>query len=384
MDNYNLSNLPLSGDCANSGEHDPWLTDEENRRATFSGRSTTVSTPEQAELQQPSLSYEEQLSEQKTLTDFDISLLPSFHDRAIFDEPDDPFALLAAYRPLTLDDRSQHPSVIELGLGSGFLEGFTAEDLTDLAAEDLSDVVLAELEGDDVLKLPEQFQGESDTAGIIIPQSTNPDTDTDKRSGKRRAPESRNLVIGNLPESVIKESSRRSGSLDSGIPLNLIQPDIIGPSYSRLQQPVKSPPQKRAKSDSKQAVSPPPRVIAKVKPSKRHVGSVDEWLLRTDSKEKPFMCGCPGCGRMFRSSRALRSHTFEHTGVSEHRCTYPECGPEAYFRDNKALRRHFCRVHNLLKPPNCPHCCRAFASQTMLNAHFKNDHLIVGDNIPPT
>ena len=73
-------------------------------------------------------------------------------------------------------------------------------------------------------------------------------------------------------------ASAPSVMVDSGIPLNLIQPDIIWPSYSRLQQPVKSPSQKRAKSDSKQAVSPPPRVIAKVKPSKRHVGSVDEWL----------------------------------------------------------------------------------------------------------
>ena len=32
-----------------SGEHHSWLTDEENSRATFSGRSANVSTSEQVE-----------------------------------------------------------------------------------------------------------------------------------------------------------------------------------------------------------------------------------------------------------------------------------------------------------------------------------------------
>ena len=48
MDNYDLSNLPLLGHCEDAGGRHPWLTDEENRQATFSRRSVTVTTFEQA------------------------------------------------------------------------------------------------------------------------------------------------------------------------------------------------------------------------------------------------------------------------------------------------------------------------------------------------
>ena len=42
MDNYDLSNLPLLGHCEDAGGRHPWLTDEENRQATFSRRSETL------------------------------------------------------------------------------------------------------------------------------------------------------------------------------------------------------------------------------------------------------------------------------------------------------------------------------------------------------
>ena len=129
MDNYDLSNLPLLGHCADSRENHPWLTDQENRRATFSRRSTTITTPEQAERQQPPSTGDEQITEQeqRVLADFDISFSldivdPSVLDEPVVGEPEDPFAALAAYRPLTFDDNSQNYAV-ELGLG--LLEGFT-------------------------------------------------------------------------------------------------------------------------------------------------------------------------------------------------------------------------------------------------------------------
>ena len=143
MDNYNLSNLPLSGHCADSGEHHPLLTDEENRRATFSGRSATVSRSEQVEQQQLPSIGDEQIPEQRVLVNFDISSASTIPNARVItvDESEDPFAALAAYAAraayqlLTFND--------------------------------------------------------------------------DKRSGKRRAPEPRNVVIGDLPESVINESSSR-------------------------------------------------------------------------------------------------------------------------------------------------------------------------------
>ena len=77
MDSYNLSNLPPFSGFADSGEYNPCLTDEQNIRVTFSGRSATVSTSEQAERQQLLSSGGEQISEQKPLAEFDISLSPN-------------------------------------------------------------------------------------------------------------------------------------------------------------------------------------------------------------------------------------------------------------------------------------------------------------------
>ena len=73
MDNHDLSNLPLSGHSADSGEHHPLLTDEENRRATFSGQSAIVSSSEQVEQQQLTSTGDEQIPEQRVLANFDIS-----------------------------------------------------------------------------------------------------------------------------------------------------------------------------------------------------------------------------------------------------------------------------------------------------------------------
>ena len=220
MDSYDLSNLPLLSHCADSGEHHPWFTDEENRLETFSRRSVTVTTSEQAERQQILSIGDEQIPQQKALADFGISSPLSIFDPLIVNEPEDPFVALAAYRPLTFDDDPQRPFDSELGLGFGLLKGFTAEDITDLADEDLSDIVLAE-EGNNILELPvqpeqqeqpEQPQGESEKC-IIVPESANPDTVPGKRSRKRRAFQPKDVVTGDIPEFVIKKSLCRSGRL---------------------------------------------------------------------------------------------------------------------------------------------------------------------------
>ena len=154
MNNYDLTNSHQSvGQSADAGERRPMLTNEQNRRATFSRRSTTVSTPEQAEQQLPSTG-DEQIPEQSVLADFDISFSLDIIDPLTVDEPEDPFGALATYRPVTFDDNSKNQALCELGLGSGLLEGFTVEDLTDVKAEP---------EGNDFLEQPEQSQDESDT-----------------------------------------------------------------------------------------------------------------------------------------------------------------------------------------------------------------------------
>ena len=102
MDNYDLSNLLLLSHCADSREHHSWLTDEENRRATFSGRSATVSTSEQVQRQQLPSTGDEQIPEQKVLDNFDISLASTTSATIAItvdepEDPEDPFAALAAY-----------------------------------------------------------------------------------------------------------------------------------------------------------------------------------------------------------------------------------------------------------------------------------------------
>ena len=71
----------------------------------------------------------------------------------------------------------------------------------------------------------------------------------------------------------------------------------------------------------------------------------DKYLLRTNSKVRPYMCGFEGCGKTYKESSHLRQHVFEHTKISEHGCTYPECGPERYFCTNTELQRHIDRAH---------------------------------------
>ena len=375
MDNYDLSNLPLLGHCEDIGEHHPWLTDEENRLATFSRRSVTVSTSEQTELQGYLSTGDEQIPNQRVSADFDISLTPDILDppvdEPVVDNPEDPFALLAAYRPLTFNDDSQHPSDSELGLGSVFLEGFTAEDLTDLAAEDLTVVVLAEPEGNDVFKLPEQSQGESDSAGIIIPESAIPDTDTDKRSGKRRAPEPRNLVIGDLPESVIKKSLRRSDRLTRKRQ-NLGSTDtefLSLPQGTATESQVATMPEKSATSRKKIR-----RQNLDESLRDRVEKETDQWVMLRKGKKRRFGCSYPDCGYTTDQRNNLQTHIFKHIGISVYKCTYPECGDNPYFRTHTHLNWHVQLFHNKEKPYQCTLCGKRFGRKYHCQRHMRNIH----------
>ena len=103
----------------------------------------------------------------------------------------------------------------------------------------------------------------------------------------------------------------------------------------------------------------------------------DKYLLHTNSKVRPYMCGFEGCGKTYKESSHLRQHVFEHTKISEHRCTYPECGPERYFCTNTELQRHIDRAHRpKQETPICSICHRIFENSAMLHAHFNNEHSV--------
>ena len=352
MDSYDLSNLPLLGHCADSGEHHPWFTDEENRRATFSRRSVTVTTSEQAERQQILSTGDEQMSEQKALADFGISSPLGIFDPLIANEPEDPFAALAAYRPLTFDDDPQLPFDSELGLGFGFLKGFTAEDITDLADEDLSDIVLAE-EGNNILELPvqpeqqeqpEQPQDESEKS-IVVPESANPDTVPGKRSGNWRASQPRELNT----KGILKSSSEHCAEMyfqkslgRSEKPTKTRQKlDSTVTEFSGLLRGIDARSQSAAKpeksADSQKNTEQNPEQSLK----ERVVKETAKWIVRLEpSVARRFVCSYPNCSSTYTSLTHLKRHIFKHIGISVYKCTYPECSDKPYFRDSLVLHRH--------------------------------------------
>ena len=363
MDNYELSNLLLFADSADTRERHPGLTAAQNTRATFSGRSATVSRSEQTELQQPWLTYEEQLAlEQTAIADFDISLLSNIPYPATLNESEDPFAALAAYQPPTFDDHSEHPSGGELGLGSGLLEAPTAEDPTD--------VVKAEPEGNDVLEQPEQSQGEFNAAGISIPESVIPNTVSDKRSGKRRAPE---------PESSIKESIdrhlndslRRSGRLSQKKQKLGIDDTESLPRGTATTSQSAAMPEKSADSQKNTEQNPDESLKERVKKE------TAKWVIRLErGVERRFVCNYPNCGSTFITLVNLRMHIFKHIGISVFKCPYPECSNTPYFRDTNTLRRHERSQHTNERPYPCKLCGQRFGRLDTYKKHMRITHLI--------
>ena len=347
MDNYKISNLPLSGDSADSAESHPWLTDEQNRQAIFSGRSATFGTLDQTELQ-PLLTYEEQLSVQRVIADFDLSLLPITRDRATSDELEEPFAALAAYQPPTFDDNSQQPFDSQPSSDSGFLEG------------------------NDFLEQPEQSQGESDIRGIIIPESTIPDTVSGKCSGKRRTPDPRDRVIVDLPESVINKSSCRSDRLTGKRQkLDSTDTDFL-------------PLPRRTLTESQAAAMPEKSVlfreyIRRQDPDESLRSRVKEetnkWIVECEgSSGKRFMCNYPDCGWRFSTRGNLRVHIFRHINISSYKCPYSECSDKPYFRNATSLKEHMQSCHTYERRYYCEICKKRFGRLEHYKTHFRKIH----------
>ena len=307
MDNYDLSNLPLLGQRADSGGYHPWLTDEENRRATFSRRSAIVTAPEQTERQQLPSAGDEQVSEQRALADFDISLTSttSATIAATVDEPEDPFAALAVYASsvvclcqlLTFNDGSGQPLNSNLGLFGNINTS--------------SEVVLGELEGNDVVEQPEQSQGESDTQGIIISESTIPDTVPDKRSGKQRASEPR-FSTKESSDLHVHDFLLRSGGLTKRQKLDRTETESTRQSAAM--------PKKSATCRAYTYRQNPDKSLRD-----RVNEETNKWIVVGEGRQEQFMCGYLNCDYASKKLSYLRTHIFQHIGISRYKYTYPEC-----------------------------------------------------------
>ena len=333
MDNYDLSNLPLLSQSADSRDYDPWLTEEQNRRATFSRRSTVVSAPEQAKRQQLPWISDEQISEQKLLADFDISLSPNILDPLIADELKDPFAELAAYQPLSFDDDTGQPLESNLGLFGDI---------------NISDALLAEPEGNDVLEQPEQSQGKSDAKGIVISESVTPDTVSGERQGKRRlafeSVEPRKVIIIGMPEPSIEQSIERhfQKSLRKSARLSQKKQELRSTQTELLRSP------QGVATSSQSAATPEKSATSRedIEPGTdqslldRIKRETNELIVIREGERKQFMCGYPNCSYISSKLTSLRKHIFNHIRISRYKCTHPECGDNRYFRDASTLKRH--------------------------------------------
>ena len=351
MDNYDLSNLPLLGDTADSGEYNPRLTAEQGKQATFSGLSATVSTTEQAELQQLPSSGGEQISEQKRLAEFDLSLSPNIPDSLIADEllvgeSQNPFAALAAYHPLRFDDDTGQPLDSNQSL---------------FGVLNTSGAVLAE---------PEQSQGESDTAGFIIPESAISDT----VSGKQRTSEPRSLIQESIGQHTHDSSSLRTDRLA-----------VKRQKLDSKETELLAPPRKMV-TRSESAVMP-----EKLAASRRYIErgrsvdkslrdrvikESDKWVARPGGVGEDFICTYPGCGYTCKKFCNLRTHIFNHIHISTYKCTYPECGDNTYFRNTSDLRRHVHSVHMDEKPYTCEICNKSFRRLDHYRTHVLRLHRI--------
>ena len=388
MDNYDLSNLPLLGHSTHSGEHHPWLTDEENRRATFSRRSVIVSSSEQTELQGYPSTGNEQIPEQRVLADFGMSLAPNILEPLIVDDPEDPFAALAAYQSFTFEDDSRHSFDRELD----FFEGFSAESLPD--------VVLAEPEGNDFLELsvrsehpqplepteqPEQSQDELDAKGTSIPESANPDT----ASGKRCAPERRNVLIRGIPKSAIEHSIKRhfqeslrrmrlqayrrrpKGRAKKGQKLHSTKSEIVPlPQGLVTKSQSVTKPERSAISEQDTDQNPNETLTERIK------RETEKWIaISEDEQGEQYLCSYPYCGHTATTLGHLRSHIFCHIRISKYKCTYPECAQNGYFRDASDLLRHVhSRHHKKDKFYICKLCNISFNRFNTYKAHLSEKH----------
>ena len=282
---------------------------------------------------------------------------------ATTEPPMDPFAALAAYQPISLeDDRPQ------LYCGFGNFDDFFNAYLPEGAELELFTSLLTE----PTTPAPVLDSPVISSQGAERPSQGQPwhSTETAAETAIEKTIEQISHVPGSFLEDLLEDllvdpqemqqvswqdnlpanppaSYQGDASApapnvmaDSGIPLSPLQPLVTEAFYPPpLLRPLSPTP------PNSPVVPPPVRRIVKVKTSKHKERPADKYLLCTYSKNTPYMCGYPGCGKRFKLRCDLKNHLFLHTGISEFRCTYPECGSKKYFRRRSDLRTHIQKEH---------------------------------------
>ena len=310
---------------------------------------------------------------------------------ATVNPPEDPFAALAVFQPTSFEEEQPPRTLGGYDNLDDFSEAFLEDPETALITDQSAGrttrapVIGSPVPHSQVADIPPSLLGQTDASmektteqtshlsryflEEILEELLGVSQETQQASSQDDPP-------ANPPASYQGHASAPApeAMLISSIPLSPVEPTIIRPFYPSSKQTVKPRSTTKPKPDSAQAA--PPQIIDIVYPSaKIKLSPTDKYFLRTDSIDRPYMCGYPDCGNTYKSSGHLRAHMFEHTHVSEHKCTYPECGPKKYFCSATELKRHIKRVHMKGKDEwTCELCCRRYVSLQNLTEHMRKKH----------
>ena len=406
MDNSDFSHLLRSGNSTSSaihlGETQPQQAVEQVQQPTFTGRVTGSHDPENPILatlhagqgvvtRAPrsaaatiTRSMVTRSTEQHSpATDNPVS--PSFRAHPFLSEisasqpiaqsaatvgnattapPMDPLAALAVYQPFNFADNQEH---LYGGFDSfsAFLDTYLPEGLE---AESFTSQPAGQTISAPVFDSPVIFSQVVDRTSSQDQPNASPET-----------------VLSEALETVIdkttEETSHLSDITTQKEPQQTPQvsgqdnpPVIAEPSYLSLQKTLQPRLPKRAKHNHRKAGPPTITILGKVKRLKGSKSLIDEFLYRTDSIDRPYLCCYPGCGLMYKSPSHLRYHAFIHTKVSEFKCAYPECGSDKYFPSKRSLKLHINSNHLHIKRFSCFFCFQKFNSSQARKAHVLDKH----------
>ena len=97
-------------------------------------------------------------------------------------------------------------------------------------------------------------------------------------------------------------------------------------------------------------------------------------IIRNPEQKRLFQCGFPNCGKTYTHLSHLKEHFFYHTGISNYRCPYTECGDYTYFSNKSNLNKHIRANHTKEKPHYCEICDFRANEKYNLKTHMLNRH----------